>query len=1675
MKLTSKIFKRNSPAIAACLVVTCAFAASAGPYDGYDTRPGMVITNEVSAVYGDAPTARAPIVDAASFVVGGFETPATLEAYVYAQGSSAATVFDLSPTEYSTSGTETGPFARSQPAEHAGATILGSGPTPITPAERILYGEAVFLILTNTGMNVDSRTRDTALLRLADEITGDVEVLRLTETGPDTGVFGGYINTSNQGDQVSDGSLSTTPLSRIDAQFDDPWRTDRELADFVMVGPVDPFGMFFDSQTGAPISGATITIINQETGNPAVVYGDDLTSIYPSTITSGDTVTDSSGATYDLDPGEYRFPYVDVGTYHFEVTPPTGYEAPSTRADDDLQSLPGAPFEIKDGSRLEAFAVTAGPAIEIDIPLDSSAILDVQRSGSVDEADLGDIVSFSVSIGSSFDDDSLADLVDFLPAGLAYVAGTARIDGILVEDPVISSDGRSLTFEGISIPHDQRAEITYLARIDAAAREGSVLTSSSRAQSESHLSNTATHDLKVLHTFSMNGDIVSGQVYPNGCEAQHDPDLDLSNIRIYTQSGRYVKTDKNGRFTFRNLSRGTHALSLDEISLPNGYTPILCENNTRKAGSATSVFVQARGGFMRQVAFHLQPVEGGSRSAATPAIKHQLATDFGSQWFQKRNPQPGIVFPPANYLPSTPSLDVVMVRDAGQFIELYLDGEPIPSVHKRTPIAHERSSLSLDTWRGVALTPGRHSVRGVVKNYAGEVIKEDVRIIQVAGDPRKIEVVEDRSSLQSDGRSNPVVALRILDADGIPTMPGGQATVSIAPPFSFAKDNQAGNAITSAGQDLQRATVQVDAEGFATFMLSPTRAPGVAQLSFQTKDIELKTEVHIASVDRPWVVIGLAEGSAAHKAISDNIITPGSTELAEMGSIVVSGRAALFAEGVIDGKWLATVRYDSAIDDEIRDFFDIDVNDKYIVYADASTEHDAAQSRHPLYLRLQSPTTDLLYGDYDPNIDAGVVNYGRRLTGARALFSDNGVTVLAFAASTSQSQIDDTFAANGTSGPFYLKNSDIVRYSETIEVITTDRNSPSLEIATQILRRGQDYDIDYSNGRIFFAKPISSRDAEGNPNSILVSYEIEADKEDGLIIGGRASYTPEESTTYSVTAVGEQNIQNSAANGMIFGVDLKRELSQGVTGHLSVAQTRQTGLVGSASNRNGYAAEASIEMDTDKVDLTAFAKVEDEHFGVDNIAQAGDRIISAGMSADVLLSAHEKISDDETAVVIESHLEAGISAEKNLDTGHRELTSEAMFVRHTDSVENGIGLKIVDENSTDDLASAGQALKITGRSAFSSTDGKIELSLSQEVTLASKGTLDDADVGLLEATWRATDNLSLTFSNEHAVTDNGISNIFSLGAEVEAWEGATLRAGGLSASQGDTVDILGYGGIEQKIKLSQETSFTVGFEGQDNISSLSSQNSPTLDAGLSHPRLSEAYTVVSAHLEHNSETWTGKIGVEDRQGEEVDSRLLSMSADRVFTDELSVGTEGRIYTEKSAMGGRQSEHELKASIAYRPLDARFAVLDQITARYESNDTSSVFTAVNSVYYSRRLQNGHEVNLRHGIKYTDASFGKDEASDLLNLIGAEYRHEINEWFDLGVHNAIMHSMQSNSLSHSYGASVGITPFDNAWVSLGYNADGFKDADFSENGYTDKGAFLQFRMKFDSQSIKGLLRD
>ena len=51
-------------------------------------------------------------------------------------------------------------------------------------------------------------------------------------------------------------------------------------------------------------------------------------------------------------------------------------------------------------------------------------------------------------------------------------------------------------------------------------------------------------------------------------------------------------------------------------------------------------------------------------------------------------------------------------------------------------------------------------------------------------------------------------------------------------------------------------------------------------------------------------------------------------------------------------------------------------------------------------------------------------------------------------------------------------------------------------------------------------------------------------------------------------------------------------------------------------------------------------------------------------------------------------------------------------------------------------------------------------------------------------------------------------------------------------------------------------------------------------------------------------------------------------------------------------------------------------------------------------------------------------------------------------------------------------MGLTPFQNAYISIGYNVVGFADRDFEESRYTRDGPFITFRLKFDQQSLGSL---
>ena len=60
-----------------------------------------------------------------------------------------------------------------------------------------------------------------------------------------------------------------------------------------------------------------------------------------------------------------------------------------------------------------------------------------------------------------------------------------------------------------------------------------------------------------------------------------------------------------------------------------------------------------------------------------------------------------------------------------------------------------------------------------------------------------------------------------------------------------------------------------------------------------------------------------------------------------------------------------------------------------------------------------------------------------------------------------------------------------------------------------------------------------------------------------------------------------------------------------------------------------------------------------------------------------------------------------------------------------------------------------------------------------------------------------------------------------------------------------------------------------------------------------------------------------------------------------------------------------------------------------------------------------------------------------------------------------------------LAYSYGPSVGVSPAEGVWLSVGYNVTGFEADGFAEAQDTEHGAYIAARVAFDEGTAKGLL--
>ncbi len=344
--------------------------------------------------------------------------------------------------------------------------------------------EPVFIRVISYDANLNPATADQISVTLTTTASGDNEVLQLTETGISTGIFVGAVPSVfaaiGTAARPNDGQITVSSHNdTLVSLYNHTNCTSGATIVSTSSGLIDPYGVVFDSATGAPVNGATISKINLLTGLIATAYCNDGITVLPQPVISGSpTVCDAT-----MDAGGYHFPLVPAGNYKLVVTPPLGYAFPSSAMAVNLPKLIGTPKVASvilgnpganpGGSYGGAFLVW-GSSLRIDLPIDpSGTIMTIQKVAGKAVVGIGEFIPYTLTLTNNSATLPIigALIADHLPPGFRYQRGSARLNGVVIADPVIAADARTLTFK-LDMAQAATVTLRYVLEVTPGARTG---------------------------------------------------------------------------------------------------------------------------------------------------------------------------------------------------------------------------------------------------------------------------------------------------------------------------------------------------------------------------------------------------------------------------------------------------------------------------------------------------------------------------------------------------------------------------------------------------------------------------------------------------------------------------------------------------------------------------------------------------------------------------------------------------------------------------------------------------------------------------------------------------------------------------------------------------------------------------------------------------------------------------------------------------------------------------------------------------------------------------------------------------------------------------------------------------------------------------------------------------
>lgn len=1485
--------------------------------------------------------------------------------------------------------------------------------------------------------------------------------------------------------------------------------------------PLDPSGVIYDSITRLPVPGAVVTLSCPTCTvpfNPAL-------HLFGGAVNQAQTV----GST-----GYYQFllfASAPAGLYQIQVTPPAGYASPSTL-------IPAQIVPLTPPTGVGKFMVQAqvGPppvgspttyylnlnvftgmqdVINNHIPLDPLLVagsgLFVSKLASRTTAEPGDFIDYTVTT-KNVTTLTLPGtlLVDNLPRGFTYELGTARLNGLVIADPV-GGKGPTLTFPIGAMAPNSTMTLTYRVAVGITATLGTGI-NSAQANSGVARSNVAQARVQLVQGIFSDKAYILGTVYMD-CNRNHIQEADepgIPAVRLYLENGTFVVTDTDGKYSFYGVDPRTHHLKLDKTTLPSGALLEVLAN--RHAGVAGGRFVDLKKSELHRADF--------ASNTCTPSIMAEVkarhakdtATETERALKYVLNPTGAVIVPAdPRALPAAGELAKTTGASAPSYQPLSPAGElnnnnsnlpnapvaPVPQINMDDLLPDLDNKLDFVDLKDKQVLPiAQAAVR--IKGGLGSVFE-----LSVNGDVVNATRVGKKSTLPSK-------QLEAWEYIGVVLKPGenvltvkqfdpfgnerAKQTITVIAPDQLAKIKiDAPATIEANGRDLLHVKVQlVDArdvtvnartyltleatqgrwqvkdldpkepgiqvameDGQAEFDLLPPTQPGQETLRILSGVLKGEHVISYLPELRPLIAAGIIEGSINTHSLKASQLLPVTAqdsfeqEIQRIKRGNAAARAAMFLKGKVKGEYLLTLAYDS--DKNVKDalFRDIQPNEFYPVYGDSSNKGFDAQSTSRLYVRVDKDKSYLLYGDFATRSLVPARNlsqYNRSLTGVKEHYENNGVMVNAFASQDTLRQVIQEIPANGTSGPFQLTNNGALINSEKVEILTRDRNQPAIILKIEPQTRFADYEIEQFTGRLLFKGPVASLDSNFNPRSMRITYELDQGGTAFWVTGADGQVKLTDTLEVGAMIVKDSNPMNPTR---VMGVNTTLKIAEKASVVAEVA-TSNTVLGAGKAQR--------IEFRQDGKDFQGriYSGRSDPNF--DNAASMLNKgRVETGMKGTyrvtpTLLFSGEMISSGDQVTKAQRD-GVMVKVEKTLN----DIFRVELGVRDSKDSTGAVGIAPTQVTSARVKATS-QIPWVKGLSVNGEYEQDVKDSAKHMAAVGAEYQMMNR--GRLYARHEFMSSLSSPFAlNAGARTNTtvfGIDTDYTPNTHVFS----EYRARGVMDGREAEAAV----GLRNKWEVAEGLRVNAGIERVVNLAG---------GAG----RSAQAYT---GAVEYTRDPfWKGSGRLEYRTSDTSDGWLNSIDIARRLTDSWTVIGK-QVFSENATKGlasGVRIQHRMQGGLAWRDLtDHTWNALSKFEHRRESDTTTAATVKrvmdIVSLHVNYESDSDWQASGHYAAKWLDdQSLGLSSRSNT-HLASGRIMWDLTERWDAGILGSVMGDRGFRSLRYGVGAEVGYLLQENLWLSAGYNFFGFKDVDLIGQNATDRGVFIRLRFKFDEDLFTGI---